>query len=237
MRRASMDVRRILATAACGTLLILAACPAPPPMMGPPPVAPGGAVYTVGEVLNRGTAQASGYGAYGYLVFSRQPVTAADTTLYLRVCEAFKAGLVPLKSMPSGTPLREIAITYWPVNASTPLTTGSTCPALVRNYDYAFGNRLASIVNKQLVRGPLLVGTPTAYGFTGSIGAGTDVLVLDASPAHADLTRVFAVWRDHITDKPSTWGGGPMPIFNTVSVIVSFLNDFGAQVLSFVKIT
>ncbi len=34
----------------------------------------------------------------------------------MSVCEAFRAGLIPPRDVPFGTPARELAVTYWPVD-------------------------------------------------------------------------------------------------------------------------
>ena len=103
----------------------------------------------------------------------------------------------------------------------------------MRRYGYGIANRLAVRVGKADVRGPILVALPSAQ--SGPLPPGNAVLVIDASDVSGRFRRLFAVWRDQITDDPARWRVDPGG-FRAATAIVAFLEEFGPQVLSLIQL-
>ena len=183
------------------------------------------------DILVSNQVAEEGYGAYGYLVFTKRP-TDSLYNRYYAICDAYLNNLE--SSAEYGDYEKSYLMpTYWLVTDTTSFNKNSRdCINWIDNYDYARAKTLASLVNKLNVEGPLLVAWGEAYE---KVSEGEDALVLDLSNfADVDLDRAFGIWMNQITKDPNIWNEG----FNLVLVkenFRNFLEKYGEQIVDSIK--
>jgi hypothetical protein len=160
------------------------------------------------DLLEEGTIERPGYGAYSYILMPRSPRTDER---YAAILTAFIDNL-PGDSRQQGTPLNQINLTYVPVLA----TTGErNVDWLINNYDV---ERAATLMHNVCLTdaGPYLV-TATAplssqppRTCTGQSDGDLDLIVIDLS---SKSKGVMPAWLGHFarkSDAPKIWNRGTL---------------------------
>lgn len=179
------------------------------------------------DVLAAGQLPASGYGAYGYVVFTKRP-PVIQLSREEAFCTAYVSGLEPASSYRS-IPKANLMPTYWLLEAGR--AHASSCESLLTGYDYARAKTIASTVSKLDAIGPLLV----AWRVPFEQAEGQEALVLDLSKIRQDqFTEAVGTWSSRITRTPDLWATG----FNVEKIRLefkSFLNEYGDSVVSVIE--
>lgn len=190
----------------CALTVILAGC-------GGMEMAP----IPVRDVLLSGETARTGYGAYGYLAFTKRP-SESDMERYVEVCLAFMRNLEPVSRYgPDVSP--SLMPTYWLVASDADFDERlPDCRMWVESYDYLRAKVIASAVSALDSDGPLLVAWTKPFE---TVSPGERALILDLSDfSNQDLDRAFGIWMDRITRDPEVWHAG----FNLVLVKEAFRN-------------
>lgn len=170
------------------------------------PLRPVRALIEPAEMPPRGVA---GYGVVAFTTRSLPQSSGRDKS----VCEAFKAALIAQDELPSGTPLTEQMVTFWPIlNKSTPQALQTDCAHLVENYALRLGLEAIADADKlgeslASRRGPFLIAwAPSESRFKPD----AVVLVMDLSSfdSQSSFLEVFQDWRQKIVDNPQLWTRG-----------------------------
>lgn len=209
------------------TLFLLTSCSSTPEaviVMAPAPDTPVVMVPTR-DTLNSEHPPISGYGAYGYVIFTKRPIDN-PTSNANEFCEAYRAGLEPSSSFPS-IQKSHIMPTFWLLKSDS----NNSCKSLVKNYDYAKAKLIASAIKKLDVAGPILV----AWTLPFEEAKGLDALVLDLSEIQTEqYSEVIGTWSSRITRSPDMWSDG----FNIEKIRIalkSFLNKNGDSIVSVIE--
>lgn len=219
------NARRFCLSLLCLVATLLVSCASEPYRVGM------GRRVPVRDVLYSGETEAPGYGAYGYLVFTRRP-GPDDSSHYYAVCEAFNRNLESV-DLYGGHERSDLMPTYWLIQGKEHLDTRIwKCSTWLASYDYAHAKVLASAVGALSKKGPVLVAWRKPFGL---VQDEEEVLVLDLSDfADDDIDRAFRIWMDRITRDPDSWKSG----FNLVMIkesFRSFLERYGEQIISAIK--
>lgn len=199
--------------------------------MGPPVEAETSPAPTPArDVLYSDQKPASGFGAYGYLLFTKRPMDD-DLNRYITVCRAFVRNLEPVSDYPRSS-WPSIMPTYWLAESSEKIDKSSPdCPQWVEFYDYSRAKTMASAVKVLSSDGPILV----AWSQPFEEAIDETALVLDLSDfSNSDLDRAFGIWMDRITRDPKIWHAG----FNLVLVkeaFRNFLEKYGDHIINAVQ--
>jgi hypothetical protein len=181
----------------------------------------------VRDVLLSGEPAPVGYGAYGYLVFTKRP-SENDMERYAAVCLAYIRNLEPLsRYSPDVSP--SLMPTYWLVAGEADFDERSPdCRMWVDSYDYPRAKVMASAVSALDSDGPLLVAWSKPFEI---VAPGERALILDLSDfSNEDLDRAFGIWMDRITRDPAVWHAG----FNLVlakEAFRNFLEQYGDHIV------
>ena len=183
------------------------------------------------DVLFSGQATPTGYGAYGYLIFTKRP-SENDMDRYLKVCDAYNRYLDPVSEYTKSS-RPNIMPTFWLAKEGKGVDNRKTdCEAWVKFYDYARAKSVARLTNVLSKKGPILVAWRHPYEM---VEQNEEALVLDLSKfSNDDLDRAFGIWLDRITRDPKIWHDG----FNLILVRESFRNfleKYGDDILQSIK--
>lgn len=216
-----MDLRRWILYV---VVLLFLGCPAPPYKAALPPT-------PARDVLFSGQKTPTGFGAYGYLIFTKRPA-AVDFNRYMSVCDAFIQNLEPVSDYPSSSRAK-IMPTYWLANNRREVDNRHPdCERWIEFYDYARAKSIASSAKMLSSKGPVLVAWDRPFE---KVSNEETALVLDLSGfADEDLGRAFRIWMDRITRDPRIWNDG----FNVVlakEAFRNFLEKYGDNIIEAVK--
>lgn len=183
------------------------------------------------DVLFSNQEAPSGFGAYGYLIFTKRP-SDDNYDRYIAVCNAFIRNLEPVYDYPSSY-WPSIMPTYWLAHDDEQIDKRHPdCQQWVEFYDYLRAKIIASAVKVLSSEGPILVAWSQPFEKTRN---NETALILDLSDfSNDDLDRAFGIWMDRITRDPKIWNDG----FNLVLVresFRSFLEKYGNHIISSVK--
>lgn len=183
----------------------------------------------VRDVLFSDQEAPSGFGAYGYLIFTKRP-TDDNLSRYWAICSAFNRNLESVSDYPPSS-WPQIMPTYWLAKNHKGID-NSNCWQLIEFYDYSRAKTIASSAKVLSSKGPILVAWSQPFE-----KASNDeiALVLDLSDfSDNDLDRAFGIWMDRITRDPEIWHAG----FNIVlakEAFRSFLERYGDNIIKAVK--
>lgn len=178
-------------------------------------------------VLFSGQEAPAGYGAYGYLVFTKRP-SAQTMSHYLTICQAFVGNLESVSAYhdfdrASLMPTYWLAVTDAAIDDEVP-----DCNEWIENYDYARAKVLAVAISALDSDGPLLVAWSTPFE---RVVDGEEALVFDLSGfADEDLDRAFGIWMDRIARDPEVWHDG-FELVRAREAVRSFLERYGDHVV------
>ena len=203
--------------------LLLVGCAAHYPAAIPP--------TPVRDVLFSDQEAPSGFGAYGYLIFTKRP-TDDDFSRYIAVCAAFNRNLEPVSDYPPSS-WPQIMPTYWLAKNHRGIDNRHPdCQRWVEFYDYSRAKTIASAAKVLSSKGPILVAWSQPFEKARN---DETALVLDLSDfSDYDLDRAFGIWMDRITRDPEIWHAG----FNVVlakEAFRSFLERYGDDIIKAVK--
>jgi hypothetical protein len=172
-----------------------------------------------------------GFGAYGYLIFTKHP-TNDDFSRYISVCAAFIRNLEPVSDYPP-TSRPQIMPTYWLAKNHKGIDNRyPDCQRWVEFYDYSRAKIIASAAKVLASKGPILVAWTQPFETASN---DETALVLDLSDfSDDDLNRAFGIWMDRITRDPKVWHAG----FNVVlakEAFRNFLEKYGDDIIKAVK--
>ncbi len=176
----------------------------------------------------KGAQCGSEYGAYGYIVFTKRPLTEKDKQRYLSICREYLSALEPPGKFPH-IARSQIATTFWLLE-SQPKDENS-CVELVDLYDYARATEIATSIRKLGSTGPILVAsgkpdTPQAEQ--------TELLIIDLSRLTDNaMNYAFGIWKNKISQDKSYWGKG----FNVPLIVAefrSFIEIYGSDIIQIV---
>lgn len=192
----------------------------------------------VRDLLLSGEKAPEGYGAYGYLIFTKRP-SENDLLRYIAVCNSFICSLEPAsKYSPSVSPL--LMPTFWLAENNEILTKLSpncsqsedSCQYWIKYYDYARAKVFASAVSMLDAKGPVLVAWSQPFENVVENEMG---LVLDLSDfSNEDIDRAFRIWMDRITRDPAIWRDG-FKIILIRETFRNFLEKYGGQIVRSIK--
>jgi hypothetical protein len=171
------------------------------------------------DVLFSGQEAPSGFGAYGYLIFTKRP-SNDDFARYMAVCNAFIRNLEPVYKY-TREPTPKIMPTYWLAENTMEVNDRNPdCQKWIEFYDYAQAKTIASSVGVLTSEGPILVAWNQPFE---KISNYETALVLDLSRfSNDDLDRAFRIWMDRITRDSRVWHAG----FDLVLAKEAFRNFF-----------
>jgi hypothetical protein len=214
--------------------------PPPPPSLPPahpaapprPTVPPGSfaprPLIPTRDYLTHNATPSAAYGAFGYVLFTNEPIDEAAKRRYLAACSAFIATMEPTASYNNYDSAR-LMPTYWLLTA-TPVH--QTCDKLVGGYDYARAKPLLSLVGKLASTGPVLAAWDTSPEQNTSP---KHQLILDLSNfSDDDMERAFGIWIQQFAKDPSLWQHG----FDAVRIRESFrslIQKYGGQIMEVVN--
>lgn len=183
------------------------------------------------DILMSGQIPEEGYGAYGYLVFTKRPSDSLQFR-YERICDAYLNSLEQVSEY-NDYERNLLMPTYWLVTDTVNFDKNSTYYAdWIEYYDYARAKTLASYVNKLDALGPLLIAWSLPYE---KVDEQEEALILDMSEfSDEDIERAFQIWMKQITVDPKIWNEG----FNLTMVkerFRNFLEKYGEQIIDSVK--
>lgn len=221
------------------TVLVTGGCgapkdSAPPEIEGTPAEPPGVEIppttanIPARDVLLRGQAAPSGFGAYGYVLFTVRP--SPNTQARFRaVCEAYQGSFESVEEFPGVSP-SQLMVTFWPLRSKPQAS--EDCSAWVAGYDFARAAPIAQVISRLGVPGPVLVAWQEPFGPKSS---GKDALVLDMSDfSDEDVGRAFLIWKNQLSRDPSVWEDG-FEIALVREMFRSFLNTYGEQIVAIVR--
>ncbi len=173
----------------------------------------------------------SGFGAYGYLIFTKHPMED-NFSRYIAVCSAFNRNLEPVSDYPQSS-WPQIMPTYWLAKKREGIDNRyPDCLQWVESYDYSRAKTIASAAKVLSSKGPILVAWNQPFEKTRNDDT---ALILDLSDfSDDDLDRAFGIWMDRITRDPEIWHDG----FNIVlakEAFRSFLEKYGDDIIEAVK--
>jgi hypothetical protein len=183
--------------------------------------------------LYAGETASQGFGAYGYLLFTKEP-NDETRARYELICDSYLRNFEP-RSAYGGKKPGSLMITYWMLTTTHAETSDaeSDCKQLLGKYDYARAYEMVSAISKLTSPGPVLVAWEQPYASDTTLKE--DALILDMSDfSNEDLDRAFGIWKDRITKDPSVWKKG----FNVVLVREAFRNlieKYGDKIVALVK--
>jgi hypothetical protein len=183
------------------------------------------------DVLFSNEEAPSGFGAYGYLIFTKRP-SDDNFDRYIAVCNAFIRNLEPVSDYPSSS-WPSIMPTYWLAQNQGQIDKDyPECQQWMEFYDYSRAKSIASATKVLSSEGPILVAWSQPFEKTGN---NETALVLDLSDfSNRDLDRAFGIWMDRITRDPKIWRDG----FNLVLAkesFRSFFEEYGDRFIRAVK--
>lgn len=183
------------------------------------------------DILVSNQVAENGYGAYGYLVFTKRPSDSLYNR-YSAICDAYLNNLEANEKY-TDSEKSYLMPTYWLVTDTINFNKHSrNYSNWIDNYDYARAKILTSLVEKLDVDGPLLIAWRKPYE---NADEGEEALVLDLSNfADEDLDRAFGIWMNQITKDPNIWNDG----FNLILVrenFRNFLEKYGDQIVDSIK--
>jgi hypothetical protein len=157
----------------------------------------------VRDVLMPREKPPTGYGAYGYLIFTKKP-NVNDPKRWVKTCEAFLQNLEPVSAY-SSSPNKFLLPTYW-LGTKKFNKQSSNCITWVDEYDYARAEIIVSAMSSLASTGPLLVAWSKPFEDTSN---GEKALVIDLSGFSEDeFERIFGIWMDRISRDPTVWQNG-----------------------------
>ncbi len=169
----------------------------------------------------------SGFGAYGYLIFTKRP-TPDNLERYELIFHSLKFILEPVDEYSYNT-RATIMPTYW---LSKSKVLSHNCNDWIQSYDYSRAKTIASAIKVLSSEGPILVAWSQPFG---KAIHNEIALVLDLSNfSNGDINRAFGIWMDRITRNPKTWHNG----FNMVLAREAFRNlleKYGDHIIKSVK--
>ncbi len=183
------------------------------------------------DVLFSNEEAPSGFGAYGYLIFTKRP-SDDNFDRYIAVCNEFLRNLEPVSDYPSSS-WPSIMPTYWLAQNQGQIDKDDPdCQQWIEFYDYSRAKSIASATKVLSLEGPILVAWSQPFEKTRN---DETALVLDLSDfSNDDLDRAFGIWMDRITRDPKVWNDG----FNLVLAkesFRSFLEKYGDHIIRAVK--
>jgi len=201
--------------------LVLFGCAGPKEMMKSAEPVPARDVLLSKEIPT------NGYGAYGYLIFTRRPSKNAMQR-YMKVCDAFVRNLEPVEYF-SSIASKSLMPTYWlAVNNSALKKRRPNCKAWVEFYDYPRAKIMASAVSALNSKGPLLVAWDKSFE---SLSQGDNALIIDLSDfSDVDLDRAFGIWMDRITRNASAWNTR-LKLVLAKEAFRNFLEKYGDNII------
>ncbi len=200
----------VLGLVGCGT----------PPNPVPPPT-------PVRDVLFSNETPRVGYGAYGYLVFTKRP-SKNEMQRYLKTCEAFIRNLEPVSKY-THTASTSLMVTYWLMEEHNPLIKRSPqCELSVVLYDYARAKVITSAVSALNSKDPLLGAWNKPFE---DVTEGEKALIPDLSDfSSEDLDRAFGIWMDRIARDLTVWHAG-FDLVLAKEAFRNFLEKYGDNIL------
>lgn len=184
----------------------------PSPIPGSSGKPPNAALRPVRALIEPADMPPRGVAGYGIVAFTTRSLPQNNGRDKF-VCEAFKAALVAQDELPSGTPLTEQMVTFWPVlNKSTPQALKVDCAHLIENYALQLGLDAIADADKlkerlATRRGPFLIAWAPSESCSKQDAV---VLVMDLSSidSQSSFVEVFQDWRQKIVDNPQLWTRG-----------------------------
>ncbi|MBI1212026.1 MAG: hypothetical protein GC190_11225 [Alphaproteobacteria bacterium] len=150
-------------------------------------------------------------GAFGFVLFTRRPVTAQEKRTQRDFCETILASLdfmTPAAVTTAVAEHHDILATYWPIDASrnsfdvSVAFAARDCDDLIAWYDYNLARALAARAGVAQLGGPLLMTWPSSGGDERD----RDPLVVDFSKAnHERATKALQYWFRQLRNRPSLW--------------------------------
>lgn len=198
--------------------VILAGCGGMTKSMAPTPVR---------DIIFSNELPPMGYGAYGYLIFTKRP-DENNMRRYLAACNSFQRNLEPISHYtPSVSTF--LMPTYWLIDVSTGFNKRySDCTMWVKSYDFARAKVIASAISSLNKKGPILVAWSQPFE---KVSTGENALILDLSDfSEEDMDRAFSIWMDKITKDPKVWHKG-LNLVLAKEAFRSFLETYGEGIL------
>ena len=173
----------------------------------------------------------SGYGAYGYLLFTRRP-DSSNLGRYKKVCMSFMGDLESVTEI-GPYPKHSLMVTYWLVDSLVNLRRDShNCDSLLAHYNYPKATIFLAQIKKLSVTGPVLLAFSSPPQTDSTL---SDALVLDMSNfADEDIDMAFSIWKDRITRDPDGWNNG-FTVNKLIYEFRSLINKYGQQILDIFK--
>ncbi|MDZ7264001.1 MAG: hypothetical protein ONB16_05410 [candidate division KSB1 bacterium] len=165
--------------------------------------------------------EASEYGLYSYVLFSRKPTDAKEVQRYLKVHRAFRT-LHRLKDFDyalrdSLITTQNMNLTYWPLQIASgdSIYTRDKLEALpdssevfVDRYDFARADLIVKRYKNLKSRGPFLVSSFYPLSHLPSSPDTKEMLVIDLTRIADDqFVPVFEYFQRKVLDNPQTWQG------------------------------
>ena len=171
---------------------------------------------------------ALGYGAYGYVLFTREssPATQARDVAF---CEAFMRGMVSAGSYPD-VARANLMPTYWLLKRDVRRDDAGDCKELVSQYNLAHAKPHLSAVQRLAADGPVLVAWRTREPISGE-----EALVFDLSRLTPnDFPQALGLWQDRIARNPAVWNNGFL-LERIRLDLRAFVQTYGATIIQVVR--
>ena len=181
------------------------------------------------EFLIENEVEDPGYGAFGYLIFSKSP-GESEKERYKAVCNAFLQSLQPAFKYHEKHK-KNLMVTYWLLTVTPNKEQSKECSYLVENYDYAKASDIASAANIQSAQDIALVAWDAPYISTSKREA---LVVKLTNFENEDLARAFSIWKSRITTKPEVWNDG-IRLVLAVEAFRSLIQKYGDDIVSVFK--
>lgn len=193
--------------------------------------APAGPPALARDFQVRGTPLPLGFGAYGYLVFTKRP-GRDQANRYGSMCEAYVNALESVNTFP-GRDRASLMVTYWLLEEEpTNEWDLPDCMYLLEQYDYATASTIASSIGVLDAEGPVLVAWRTPFE---THEPGDTRLLLDLSTfIDNDLDRAFGIWKSRIVRDPTSWEEG-FVLSNIKERFRNFLQKYGPSIVSVIE--
>jgi len=220
-------VKAFISCVLLAIVIILTSCTSTHKRIPPPsPSTPAPIPVPTRDILISGQDPVPGYGAYGYIVFTKRPMDLHSSNEYA-LCKAYVAGFEPTSSFITSTKKVNMMPTFWLLSSETHMS----CEYLVNNYDYAKAKLISSAINKLDSTGPIFVAWSSPF----EKAQGKDALMLDLSDIEEEqYSEIIAIWSSRITKSPELWGDG-FKIEKIRAELKSFLNKNGDSIVSVIE--
>jgi hypothetical protein len=188
------------------------------------------------DVLFSNEKTPQGFGAYGYLIFTKRPDKYDSTdNIYNRYKAVYFAFIRNLESVADykKEDWPSIMTTFWLLQDKERLEKGYPDPRLwIEFYDYSRAKIIASSINVLSSEGPILVAWTQPFE---KVSNNEEALVLDLSDFSLDdLDRAFGIWMDRITRDPQIWHDG-FDLVLAKEAFRNFLEYYGDKIMEAVK--